>query len=177
MKVENLWMLGGFLCAFLILFVIAQMQRKKRYGAAKQYDERQEAIRGRGFKYAYFFVMFADLIYAMGFSNLEKHVVDPTLVLLAILLFSGLVLFGYTYWNDAYWGVRDLNHKGLYILWCAMVVLFCFQGVRKITDGEIMVNGAVTFDGGLPFVMAGFFGGWLLIMGATALKNKREADE
>ena len=53
----------GFLCGLIVVAIVALLLRyvlKKKNGVlCGEYDERQKAIQGRGYKYAYFTLMIA----------------------------------------------------------------------------------------------------------------------
>ena len=43
------------------------------------------------------------------------------------------------------------------ICWIILFIAFLLQSIDKILHGQVVSNGYVTFVGGLPIVIAGFF--------------------
>ena len=174
MDAYRIGLMSGFLGALVLLVVVMLLKRKRQGGTA--YDERQAAIRGRGYKYAYITAGLLTFVYAIFFEGIAELYIEPGLVLVAILLLSGLVLSGYCIFKDAYWGYNQHGHKSMIVCWGALVVFFLAQAISKIMDGKVIKNGRISFDGGLPFVMAAFFLVFLCMQGLKLIIDKRDAE-
>ena len=174
MDAYRIGLMSGFLGALVLLVVVMSLKRKRQGGVA--YDERQAAIRGRGYKYAYVTAGLLTSVYAVCFEGIAERFIEPGLVLVAILFLSGLVLSGYCIFKDAYWGYNQHRHKGMIVCWGALVIFFLAQAISKIMDGKVIKNGRISFDGGLPFVMAAFFLVFLCMQGIKLIIDKRDAE-
>ena len=138
--------LFGFLMALFLLGLV--MLRKRRKGSAA-YDERQEAVRGRGYRNAYVITNVLILIYALGFNGGLDHIVSPSLILCAILLIGGLVLSGYCIFRDAYWGFNQKKKRSIFIFWIILILLYIPIALNKIRHPEnLYEDGRISFDGG-----------------------------
>ncbi|MEE3393899.1 MAG: hypothetical protein VZR23_09585 [Lachnospiraceae bacterium] len=174
MDAYRIGFMSGFLGVLLLLVVVMLLKRKRESDAA--YDERQAAIRGRGYKYAYVTAGLLTFVYAICFEGIAKRFIEPGLVLVAIFFLSGLVLSGYCIFKDAYWGYKQHGHKSMIVCWGALDVLFLAQAISKIIDGKVIENGRISFDGGLPFVLAAFFLVFLCMQGLKLIIDKRDAE-
>lgn len=175
MSPSHIEFLSGFLVALFLLALV--MLRKKRNGSAV-YDERQEAIRGRGYKYAYVVSNLLILIYALGFDGCLDQIISPSLILVAILMIGGLVLAGYCIFRDAYWGFNQKKRRSIFISWILLILLYIPITVDKILHPEkFFEDGRISFDGGVPFLFLGFFVIFLGMMLLKAVIDRRTPDE
>lgn len=174
MDAYRIGFMSGFLGVLVLLVVVMLLKRKREGDTA--YDERQAAIRGRGYKYAYVTAGLLTFVYAIFFEGIAELYIEPGLVLVAILLLSGLVLSGYCIFKDAYWGYKQHGHKSMIVCWGALFVLFLAQAISKIMNGKVIENGRISFDGGLPFVLAAFFLVFLCMQGLKLIIDKRDAE-
>ena len=174
MDAYRIGLMSGFLVALVLLVVVMVLKRKREGDTA--YDERQAAIRGRGYKYAYVTAGLLTFVYAICFEGIAERFIEPGLVLVAIFFLSGLVLSGYCIFKDAYWGYKQHGHKSMIVCWGALFVLFLAQAISKIMDGKVIENGRISFDGGLPFVLAAFFLVFLCMQGIKLIIDKRDTE-
>ena len=84
------------------------------FNKLKEYDERQLAIRGRGYSYAYFTVMILSILY-VSTKNIISVPISSELISVIILLISVIVFITYTIFNDAYGNYKYHNYKKLFI--------------------------------------------------------------
>ncbi len=160
----------------IIVLAAALLIRKRRGGQEAVYDERQEAIRGRGYKYAYYTAMALSLIYAVCFMDGSAMLIDPALGVMAIIWISGLVLAVYTIWQDAYWGIDEKRRPGMTLIWFMVIIMMFGYGVKYLLDGRMIVNGVVTFEGGITFLTAGFMSILLAANLIRAYLDKKDGD-
>ena len=174
MDAYRIGLMSGFLGALVLLVVVMLLKRKREGDTA--YDERQAAIRGRGYKYAYVTAGLLTFVYVICFEGIAERFIEPGLVLVAIFFLSGLVLSGYCIFKDAYWGYKQHGHKSMIVCWGALFVLFLAQAISKIMDGKVIEHGRISFDGGLPFVLAAFFLVFLCMQGIKLIIDKRDTE-
>ena len=141
----------GFKVAFVIglavglLVVAICVAASKKGGEVKnQFDERQELVRGKGFKYGFFTMMITNatllclhILEIPLFSNME--------VAMTVSIVIGVSVFAsYCIWNDGYFALNE-NRKSLLIMFGFIGVLNLVIGIGNIFAGVIMENGAFTF--------------------------------
>ncbi len=162
-------MVGLIIC--VILFKIANTNKKIK----SDYDERQEAIRNRGYKYSFYALAATEVVLlciraleiALPFADYLLH--------LAAILIGCLVLAVYTIWNDAYWGLNN-NRKRYTVIFAVAVILNLFPVIMGFKEGFISRNGINSIPIMNIMVLI-----WLALIGIAALiKNivkKSDAEE
>lgn len=128
-----------FLVAFVL--IISRLTKNKNCN----FDERQELIRGRAYKYAFF----TYLIYGVGYSAvsslLEKDFMTTSTAFMVGLYISLIVFAVYNIWNDSFFA---FNQKPVSYISLFFIVTIC-SGIGSITsirDGSIIENGSLTLD-------------------------------
>lgn len=167
---------AGVITALIVIVVINKVSKNSLKG---HYDERQELVRGRGYKYAAFTFMGLILVYL--FAN-ELGVFDLLPVThgcaAGFIFFAGVMVYAlYCIHNDAYLGIGSSARSYKIVMW---IVIACntFTLITKIIDGEFMENGKIPFTSGtyLMFVIV-----FVCIMIALQVRGSRlrkeEADE
>lgn len=132
-------------CAVLGLLVAVAISiiSNKNKKIKTEYDERQEAIRGRGFKYAFFTA--CGLLLALYIIDLSETALPMGygLICFSVIIISGLVLSIYAIIKDAYWGSNS-NRKRFT---CAMGVITLINIVASIVyfkEGMLIKDGILT---------------------------------
>ena len=121
----------AFTAAFIAVqvFKIIMFKKDKDYS---DYDERQELIRGRAFRY--------------GFLTM------------ACLMVGCLVVILYDIWQDAYWGIRQTSGSNAAIVLMVAVMVMQYLGFRGHANaGDVIVDGVLTWDGGIYLLIFAFF--------------------
>lgn len=166
-------MMCGMLAAGVLLYVL---KRKRDKEGTVVYDERQLIARGRGFQYAYMTLIALLMLYA-GFEEQTERFVSPGVIPIAILLLSGLILFGYCLFHDAYWSFRgEKKEKRVLILWFVMALISLAQSRNQILSGGLKINGRYSAQSLLPLLLGIFFAGMLLLQGIKYVMNRREEE-
>ena len=130
-----------FIFIFALILIVSKFSKNKSYN----FDERQEIIRGRAFKYAYF----SYLIYGAGYGAvsdlLEKDfMTTPTSFLVG--MYISLIIFAvYNICNEAFFA---FNQKPVSYILIFSITTLCsgFSGISAIIDGSIIENGVLTLD-------------------------------
>ncbi len=131
-------------CVGLVIAAIILLICNKNGKMKTEYDERQEAIRGRGYKYAA--ITGWAIAGFFGAASLGDLVIpmDDALKYFTILFASILVQTSHAIWNDAYYGSNN-NVKKYFIV---SVVLTVINGGISIVAGmqhELIVDGFMTW--------------------------------
>ncbi|WP_295729491.1 hypothetical protein [uncultured Limosilactobacillus sp.] len=119
--------MDDFLMIFIVAFLVFMFLLLK-FGKKGHFDERQELIRGQGFKYGFWAMMLAD---ALLLLVTRKIPLSPPLLLLTSM-FIGLWVFSvYALWNSAYFAMNQKKIKRLSWVFLLLGVLY---GIQSITD-------------------------------------------
>lgn len=161
----------GIAAALVIFFVIWKFSKKHMKG---QFDERQELVRGRGYKYASFtllgLITLDLLIESLGAFDMLP--VTRELALFFIILAGVMVYALYCIKNDSYFGVGMDTRTYRAVMWIVIVcnAVSAFSGLRDCA----MIGGKLVFGpcASLLFVIA--FG---IIMIMLNIRSKRAAIE
>lgn len=154
----------GFLCGLIVVAIVALLLRyvfKKKSGVlCGEYDERQKAIQGCGYKYAYFTMMIA--VAAGGLFDAWTGVKWIELFPFAVLcLWLSLCVFvTYCIAKDAYVSFQAKRKvliliftvSALMNLGIALMEIFCGNGI--ITGGCLNLTSANLFTGAASLQIA-----------------------
>lgn len=127
-----------------ILLVIAILKFSKKDGSLKcRYDERQELVRGRGFKYGFFTMVIYEAFNMWYGSFLERMIMRE--VITAFGIFLGIVVYaGYAIWNDGYFSLNE-NHQRVIVSFVAIAVGNILLGLARIPGEDFFVDGAIGY--------------------------------
>jgi hypothetical protein len=156
--------LGIFVAIILSIVIMKFTNTDKKIKT--QYDERQEIIRSRGYKYSFYAMLIIEVLFmCIKIADIKLPVNDFLLHLLA-MLFGCLVLCVYSIWNDAYWGLN--NDRKKYIIIYALVTLFNVAPiVAAFLEGDFRTEGwdALPITNIVVVI-------WLALIAAAALVKK-----
>ena len=133
----------GIIVAIVFLVIIWKFNKKKLKG---NFDERQELVRGRGYKYACFTLLgllTLDLLLE-SFRAFEILPVTRELFLFFIILVGVMVYALYCIRNDSYFGVGMDTRTYRAVMW---IVIVC----NAISAGSGLITGGAMVDGKLAF--------------------------
>ena len=154
-------MFAAVLC--VILFKFANSNRKIK----SEYDERQEAIRNKGYRYSFYTVLALEAVMTILSVSEVTFAFPVYLVHLGIILAGCLVLCVYCIWNDVYWGLNN-NRKRYTAIVVIAIVMNIIPIIAGIANGSIVKGGAVD---SLP-VMNIMVIVWMAIIGLAAIAKK-----
>jgi hypothetical protein len=146
------------------------------FNKLKEYDERQLAIRGRGYSYAYFTVMILSILY-VSTKNIISVPISSELISVIILLISVIVFITYTIFNDAYGSYKYNNYKKLFILYIIMFLLNLVYLRSSIVNHTLIKNGLLLFREGMDLVLSIFFLILILNLVIKLLVDRCKKDE
>lgn len=165
----------GIVTALIIFALVWKFSKKCLKG---KFDERQELVRGRGYKYAFFTILILltlDLLIE-SFGAFETLPVTRTLAAFIIILAGVMVYALYCIKNDSYFGVGTDARTYRAVMW---VVIVCniISGITGLRDGA-MVDGKLAFG---PCASLLFCVAFAIILIALTVKqrnmDKEEAAE
>lgn len=144
----------GILAALIIFIIFWKFKKKTMKGT---FDERQELVKGKGYKYAFFTVLIL-----MTFDLLAESygVIDdlplPRSLILFIMVLAGVMVYAlYCIRNDSYFGVGNDTRTYRAMMW-VILALNAFSGITGLREG-VMVDGKIVFGPFLSLIFAASF--------------------
>ena len=151
----------GIVVGLLVTFILLIVMRTDGSLKAK-YDERQELVRGRGFKYGFFTMMIYYAIYGYLGVAFEEIPIDHMVGCMLGILIGVMVHACYCIWNEGYFALNE-NRKRVLIIFAVVAI------VNFLIAGRNMVHGEMVQDGVLTIQSLNLFCGVLLIVIAVVL--------
>ena len=161
----------GILTAVIIFFIVWKMNKRTMKG---QFDERQELVRGRGYKYACFTLLgwvTLDLLLE-SFDAFETLPVSRELFLFFVIIVSVMVYALYCIKNDSYFGVGTDIRTYRAVMWI-VIVCNAISGFSGLREGAL-VDGKLNFS---PFASLIFCLAFAVIMITLRIKQSNLAKE
>ena len=151
---------GLIICIFLIKY----MNRDKKLKT--EYDERQEAVRGKGYTFGFWGCMAgAALVMILdcgGFEIANRFVMD------FFIIFVGLIVqVTYCIWNDGYYGINT-NRKRFYIISIIAALCNLLSVIGNIKGGSFIADGVLQ-DSGVNFLIVVLF----IVIGVELIIKER----
>lgn len=150
----------------LIIAVILLKFANKDHKFKTQYDERQESIKGRGYKYSFYTLACLEAALAILEIGDISLGVERYLVHFIVLLISFGVLCIHSIWNGTYWGLNN-NRKR----YTAIITVAIFLNLIPVIAA--IANGTLSRDGfnSLPLLNVLVLV-WMAVIGISALIKK-----
>ena len=153
----------------LVIAVLLVKYANKDHAVKSKYDERQEAVRGKAYRYAFYSILIYEalmLVLEVGQISLPL----PSYVLhFAGIIVGCLVLAGYSIWNDVYWGLNNTRKR--------YAVIFLVCAALNAIPVVFTILGKATFDAAwlnaIVLIMLAVVGIELII---KEIIDKREAE-
>lgn len=145
---KNTFLFSSCILILIPLVRIILYKGKDDFGG---YDERQEIVRGKGFKFGFLTLIFLETVILLGKEMMEDIPMEFRLVMMACVMTGCLVTILYWIWKDAYW---ELQQKPLpFVLLMVFVIVLQVVGILM---NPVIADGIVIWDGGI-FVLSGLF--------------------
>ena len=161
----------GIVTALIIFALIWKFSKKSMKGT---FDERQELVRGRGYKYASFTMLgFLTLdLLLESFDAFETLPVTRTLAIFLMILAGVMVYALYCIKNDSYFGVGTDTRTYRAVMW-VVIVCNAISGFSGLKDGA-MVDGKLSFG---PCAALLFCLAFVTIMIMLSIKQRSMSEE
>lgn len=119
----------SFTAAFIAvqIFKIIMFKKDKDYSG---YDERQELIRGRAFRYGFLTLAFSLAAVMLWEECVGALPIEFSLLMMACLMVGCLVVILYDIWKDAYWGIRQASGSNAAIVLMVAVMVMQYLSFR-----------------------------------------------
>lgn len=128
----------GLLIAALFFLII-----KTNDKVFSEYDERQELVRGRAFRYAYL-SLFSYIVLTAVLSVMNINIpVEPTMLSLIGVGISDVILMTILILNDGYFALNE-SRKSLIVIIAIALLFNTFASINNIMSNAVIVNGILT---------------------------------
>ena len=161
----------GIFTGLIIFIVIWKFSRRKLKGS---FDERQELVRGRGYKYACFTLLVLlglDLL-AESFELFDTLPVTRSFALFFIVLVGVMVYALYCVRNDSYFGIGTDTRTYRALMW-VIVALNGFSAITGFRNGAF-IDGKLAFGPASALLICIAFA---ILMITLYVRKKSSADE
>lgn len=156
----------------IIIFTFMALKASQKSTSLPEFDERQQIIRGKGFKYGFFAILISEGIALFVDSTNALPMIDSS-VLYVVSIFVGLFIFAvYCAWNEAYFALNQ-NSRFMIIYLSFIGILNAVIFVLNVIRGNVIENGKITMSF-LNLICALFF---LALFTVCAVKKAINAKE
>lgn len=174
------YMAGYALGVFLVLFVaialwVFMKKMSTTDGRTKcSFDERQELVRGRGFKYGFFTLIVYNMAICCvsGVSPQLLSYIDAELQMFVGVALSIVVFACYCIWHEGYFALNE-RPKRLLIIFAFVAIINTIIGIVNAIDGMYVVEGVLTFSCSNIVCAAMFYIIFAVLLMKT-ISNKKE---
>ena len=156
----------------VVLALIGAKYTKKNKTEKFTYDERQQAVRGDGYKYAFYTLMIYNVIYACLDIVLDKPWAEPLAGVMVGICLALVVMVIYCIWNDCFFSLNEEPKKVL-IFFGVITVINAIIAVIHGINGKLIVDGILT-NNSANLIVAVMFG---VVMIALAVRNTAGKEE
>lgn len=146
---------AGILIGVLVIMVMLKIT--KTDGKMKcEYDERQAALRGNGYRYGFFTILICNIVYGLLWMSLSSLPIDTG----AAMILSGLVGVGvqvtYCIWHDCYFSLNEQRTR-------VMIAFVIIGGINTVLGVHNLLSGSAIENGVLNFHCVNLFCGLLFV--------------
>ncbi|MBQ8326608.1 MAG: hypothetical protein IJX86_06010 [Lachnospiraceae bacterium] len=134
----------GVLVGLAIVAIILTLTKKGKEVKCK-FDERQELVRGRGFKYAFFTILIGNaVVFLLETAQISLYM-SAGIAAMIIALLGICVYANYCIWNDGYFALNE-RVGSLIVIFIVMGLFNLGLGILAFVDGRAVQNGELTFQ-------------------------------
>lgn len=162
---------GAFISVFIILLMITITRNDKKLKC--NYDERQQLVRGKGFKYAFLVELIGNSI-IIFINPLISDKINCTILIFLVIGLGALTYGVYCIFNDAYFSLND-NPKRFMILFGAIGFYNLFIGILTMSHDDIVLTDPYP-SGLVNIICAAVCIGILIAICIKKIKDLKEAN-
>lgn len=160
----------GFVLVFAVILIVKKLIRKHVGGVVNgkcSYDERQEIVRGKAFKYGFFSMMICNIILGLGPDILETELPMVNSITMFLGVAVGVIVFAtYAIWNEGYFGLNE-RPKGMLMLFAFIAAINAFTSIMNGLDGNLVADGILQM-GFLSVICSVMF---VIVFGVVLIKS------
>lgn len=164
----------GVVCGVLIgvIVLVILMKWMKKDGSYKcKFDERQELVRGRGFKYGFYTMIVCNMVYAVVATAFDKPIIEAWTAMILIAILGVVVYAVYSIWNEGYLALNE-NPKRVMIGFGAIAIFNIAISIMNLKHGRLIEDGIIQ-----PEIVNLLCGLMLLLIVAVMMVKKRMTTE
>ena len=165
-----------FAAALLFVVVLFVLLFNRKKAKRCEYDEMQQLIRGRAYRFGFFSTLVLGIA-AMAAGSLGLYRFAAPSFCFFAALFGGIVSFAvYCVLHGAYLTAKD-SFRGRAGLFALIVVINTAVTVLRAVSGELLEDGVLTLGTAAPALMAA---GFLILLASLFIaraRSEKEADE
>ena len=150
----------------LVIAVILLKFANKDHRFKTQYDERQEFIKGQGYKYSFYTLAILEAFLAILEIGGITFAIERYLVHFIVLLIGFTVLCVHSIWNGVYWGLNN-NRKRYTAIIVIAVALNLIPVIAALVNGSLASEGFNSLPLLNVIVLI-----WMAVIGICALAKK-----
>ena len=150
----------------LVIAVILLKFANKDHKFKTQYDERQESIKGRGYKYSFYTLAILEAALAILEIGGITFAIERYLVHFIVLLLGFTVLCVHSIWTGTYWGLNN-NPKRYTAIIVVAIALNLIPVIASIVNGTLAKEGFNSLPLLNLIVLI-----WMAVIGICALLKK-----
>lgn len=130
---------GVIIGIIIVLFILKYTKTNRKLKC--EYDERQELVRGRGFKYGFFTMLIVAACTEAWSAFIENAIINHFTSTM-LTCFSGITVYAiYCIWNDAYFALNEKRKS--------LIIVFAFVGIYNLILGCVNIFQHLTQNTGL----------------------------
>ena len=149
----NIMFLLGFAVGILLVAAAFLLVRKMTKSEETcKYDERQELLRGKGYKYGFFCLMIYDFLAGALYIDGYPKWCDELVLNIFGISIALLVFVSYCIWKDAYLALSEKPRQVCAFLLIAIIVNGAV-GIGNFVSGEATTGGSLNFRA-VNFILA-----------------------
>lgn len=132
----NIWSLFPFILFCVIFVLLLLFFRSKGEFSGNQFDERQELLRGRAYKHAFFCMVLIGIAFFFLLDVLPESGISGGAALV-ITVFAGLLIFAVEcVWKEAFFSLHQ-HPKKLLILYIILGCINTFNGCVNLREENV----------------------------------------
>ena len=170
----------GFLAVIMIAIVIMIISLKfsnNDNAVRTKYDERQQIVRGTGYKYSFWTVVILQVVLCMLDAFDVNLPIKNTVLYFLVIAIGVMVHTTYCIFHDGYFGINN-NPKQYYLMFVLIGLFNLFIGILNSIQGRLFSDGkldvpVINFICGLMFVILGI----CIAINKYILKNEDDSED
>lgn len=155
------------------LIVLLLKASKEDRSIRCRYDERQELVRGKGFKLGFFFLVIYNFLYLL-FGDIAETAASRPIILATGTFFAIIVYVSYAIWHDGYVALNENPRRVVAVLASVSVLNFAV-GVRNVLHYDLSQEELM--DGKLNLLCGGMALAVLILLLAKRWIKKDKGQE
>ncbi len=162
----------GTVVGILLFCVLIRFMRNN--GSMKaDYDERQELIRGRGYKLGFFTLLILEVVSILLKEFYGELPVEASMEQFILICLSIMVFVSYAIWNEGYFAINE-NPKKVMIAFIGVLLMNLFPTINAFSSGIAIEDEKLTFHAANLVCVILFFVVFVVLLAKTIVDKREE---